>query len=66
MAVDKYFLIGAVDKKNAAVPNNTIINNFTMYDTKAEADAKTAQLMADDRNLRKVYVCQVKEITEEE
>lgn len=62
--VDKYFLVGSVLRvKRSQTPNNTIIDNFTKYDTQEEAETKADQLMADDKNLVEARVCQIKTVS---
>lgn len=59
MSSGKFFLVGKIAKARAAKPNNTIIDNFTLYQTKKEAKDKAEQLLLDDRNLIDVLVCKV-------
>lgn len=59
MAHEKYFLVGQVKREGTTVPHNTIINNYTMYDTKGEAMTKADQLLEDDKNLLEVSICYV-------
>ena len=64
MAHEKYFLVGKVKREKTPVPHNTIINNYTMYDTKADAMTKADQLIQDDKNLLEVSVCYVSAVKE--
>jgi len=58
--IKKFFLVGSVLRAGRSqTPNNTIIDNFTKYDTQEEASSKAYQLLVDDKNLVGVYVCQL-------
>lgn len=54
---EKYFLAGAINHPRSNKPHNTIVDNFTMYNSKDEAMTRADQLLESDKNLIEVRVC---------